>query len=224
MKDPVRRHTKEILSKFKSTCQHCQCFLINKQRQMYVLHVKAVFPEKGLVRLQTPGGRNRPLDLNSDWKATLRFHDDIAKLEVDELIQDGEEILAKLRPDVIVFTPRSTVRLKTESRSPVYANFEASKFAMEGELLDLSLGGAQLSLDLDPDLEEGDFIYKFKFYLRGIRIFMPTARVAHLEKTQFRWNVGLAFDHISDTLSLDLQAIIDSNKEKKLNYLISVDG
>jgi len=222
--DSVRKQTEDLLSKFKSGCDRCECFLINEERVMYVLKVHKVSPRDGQVELIAPGGRNRPIDPEAKWHATLKMEGDVARLEVEEMqVADGK-VRVRLQPDVIVFHPRSTVRMNAESRSPVFVNFETANFALEGEMLDFSLGGARLFLVSDPELKQGEFVYKVKFYLKGRRYYLATARVAHVEQCRGNWTLGLAFDDVPDVIEDDLKGIIDELNEKKMDYFISVDG
>jgi hypothetical protein len=224
LKDPILKKTNEVLAHFQSTCLKCQGVLINQNRQMYVLPVKQVNPEDGEVILEAPGGRSRPMNPDDHWQATLRMDGSVAKMNVKAIELSEGEITMRMQPEVMVLQPRSTVRFPTASRSPVFVNFTGPEFSMEGQLTDFCLGGAGITLDSDPGVQEGDYVSKVKFYLRGVRFFMVTARVAHVEMRQKKWYLGLAFDEIPESTLRDIEEIVRTFKERKLDYMVSIEG
>ncbi len=224
MKEAVEKPIGDVLKSFSVLCDRCKCFLTNDKRQLYVLSVVKVDTDKKLIWLKKPGGRNRALNLEQKWSATLRVAESVAKMDVESIVSNGNQLIVKLDSNVQVTSLRSHIRMQAKSRSPVYMSFESSRFSMEGVLTDFGMGGAGLSLDADPELSEGDIVYRVKFVINGIKFFIATARVAHLECLEHEWHVGLAFDHISQQTKIGLTETIHSMKERKMNYLISVEG
>jgi len=224
LKDPVQKPIEEILSAFSAFCEKCSCFLSNENRQVYVLPVIQVKPENRTVLLELPGGRTKPLDVSLTWQATLRVRESVGKMNVESISIREKGLLVKFCSEVMVSTPRSYIRMAADSRSPVFMSFESSKFSMEGVLTDFGVGGAGLRLESNPELVEEEIVYKIKFTIRGSKFFVATARVAHVANYENEWHLGLAFDQISESAQQGLKEAIQELKERKLGYLVSVDG
>jgi len=224
LKDPIQKPIEEVLASFSTFCNKCSCYLVNEKRQLYVLPVIQVQAENRKVILELPGGRTKPLDIDLNWQATLRVCESIAKMTVVNMVIEEQGLCVKFNPEVMVSTPRSFIRMEANSRSPVYLRFQSSKFSMEGTLTDFGVGGVGLRLESDPELSEEDFVYKVKFTVKGTRFYIATARVAHVEKCENEWHLGLAFDQVSEITKQGLSEMVQSLQQRKLDYLVSIDG